>query len=274
MQFTFLTPEDQLNIENAFVRATENHESIDAGKMRELLRVTKLPKRDIKKICTLSDVTKSGRLRFGEFAYAIYLSKLRSSGEALPDELPSHIRHQVSHPMGCTNYETVSRYRYVGMIVIEVTSSHLRLLKLSPRSPSRWMLLNTNHVSVDRYSIVVTLTRLSSHGSRSVVENEFLKEITEDFSAIATATAPVRHVESVQQRSAREPIRLKSHVAKELSELHEGDNVLFILEGDEAASTNVEHWRESGNKLSHLKVDLAVAMPDIADTPEGIGANL
>lgn len=53
------------------------------------------------------------------------------------------------------------------------------------------------------------------------------------------------------------------------------DNVLFILEGDKAASTNVEHWREFGNKFSYLNIDLTVAMPadDIADTPEGIWTN-
>ncbi|MCJ1261581.1 hypothetical protein MMC22_001446 [Lobaria immixta] len=45
-----------------------------------------------------------------------------------------------------------------------------------------------------------------------------------------------------------------------------------LHQGDEAASTNVEHWREFENEFSHVNVDLEVAMPvvDIADTPEGI----
>ncbi|MCJ1271636.1 hypothetical protein MMC22_011541, partial [Lobaria immixta] len=44
----------------------------------------------------------------------------------------------------------------------------------------------------------------------------------------------------------------------ELGELHKEDSVLFLLEGDEAASTNVENWREFRKKFCHLNIDLAV----------------
>lgn len=61
-------------------------------------------------------------------------------------------------------------------------------------------------------------------------------------------------------------------MARELSELNIGDNVLLILEGDDSVSTNVENWREFQKKFWYLNVDLAVGMPagDITNAPEGI----
>lgn len=73
--------------------------------------------------------------------------------------------------------------------------------------------------------------------------DEFFRAIKNDFSAVATATRPIRHVESLQIRSAMKSILPHDHVARELSRLDQGHNVLFVLEGSEAISTNVEGWR-------------------------------
>lgn len=75
-----------------------------------------------------------------------------------------------------------------------------------------------------------------------------------------------------KERSARKTILLQMHVAREFPELHKGDKFLFLLEGDEAVSTNIESWRGFQKKLWYLNVDPAIGMPagDIANAPEGI----
>lgn len=171
----------------------------------------------------------------------MYLSKLRSEGEVLPETLPESITNQVSSMLDITS---------PGHGIDDATSH-----------PTGY----TNRremVSVDKYSVVVTLIRVSSDSrdAEKVYQDnkEFSKEIKHDFSAIGSATTPRRHLQSVQKRRAKKPIRLQDHVAMELGELHKEDNVLFLLEGDEAALTNVENWREFRKKLCHLNIDLAV----------------
>lgn len=58
--------------------------------------------------------------------------------------------------------------------------------------------------------------------------DDLLEEIKDDFSAVVTSRRPACHLESPQIRRARKPILLQDRVAMELSELHKGDNVLFI----------------------------------------------
>lgn len=87
----------------------------------------------------------------------MYLSKLRSEGEALPEYLPERIRSQVS---GSANRPEM--------------------------------------VSVDEYSVVVTLVRKSfgPGGNEQLYQKnkDFFEEIKNDFSAIAEATTPRRHL--------------------------------------------------------------------------------
>ncbi|MCJ1464066.1 actin organization and endocytosis protein [Pseudocyphellaria aurata] len=96
IRLSFLTAQDQAKFEQLFKSAVGDGQSLDGGKVKDLLIRSKLPGSDLMKIWVLSDTTKSGQLLFPEFALAMYLCNLRLVGKDLPQALPERIANEVS----------------------------------------------------------------------------------------------------------------------------------------------------------------------------------
>jgi len=65
-------------------------ESLGGGQLRNTMLETKAPQEHLKKIWTLSDIAKTGKLDEDEFILAMYLSHEAAAGNVPPSVLPDN----------------------------------------------------------------------------------------------------------------------------------------------------------------------------------------
>ena len=65
--------------------------TLDAGPARTALMATGVPKKSLRKIWDLSDIDKDGKLDAEEFTVAMHLCDMVGNGEAVPEELETHM---------------------------------------------------------------------------------------------------------------------------------------------------------------------------------------
>lgn len=71
-----------------FSELKQNNGKVSGGAVKEIMMKSELPQDDLKKIWSLADYDKDGKLDVGEFAVAMWLVNERLKGEELPDTLP------------------------------------------------------------------------------------------------------------------------------------------------------------------------------------------
>ncbi|KAH3682920.1 hypothetical protein WICPIJ_006112, partial [Wickerhamomyces pijperi] len=97
IRLSFITARDQERFEHAFrMHVPQGENSIDGQTAKQLMMKSGLNATKLADIWALSDLSRSGRLLFPEFALALHLCNIAAKGQPIPYELPLKMKNEVS----------------------------------------------------------------------------------------------------------------------------------------------------------------------------------